>query len=106
MTTVPRLLAAALCALVLLSATATVALADDIRVQSTTDTVDAGLVDGLLKPAYAAAQPGDTLAYVGVGTGAALTNAQNGLADVVITHAPSLEATFVTNGFSLEAFGR
>ena len=29
------------------------AAADTIRVQSTTDTVDAGLVDGLLRPAYA-----------------------------------------------------
>jgi tungstate transport system substrate-binding protein len=80
--------------------------ADDIRVQSTTDTVDAGLVDGLLKPAYQAAQPGDTLLYTAVGTGAALTNARNGLADVVITHAPSLEAQFVTDGFSLEPYGR
>lgn len=52
--------------------------ADTIRVQSTTDTIDAGLVDGLLKPAYAQAQPGGTLSYVGVGTGAALVNAENG----------------------------
>ncbi len=80
--------------------------ADTIRVQSTTDTVDAGLVDGLLRNAYLAAQPGDTLSYVGVGTGAALTNARNGMADVVITHAPSLEAQFVADGFSLEPFGR
>lgn len=80
--------------------------ADTIRVQSTTDTVDAGLVDGLIKPMYLAAQPGDTLNYVGVGTGAALNNARAGLADVVITHAPSLEAQFVTDGYSLEPFGR
>ena len=79
----------------------TLASADNIRVESTTDTVDAGLVEGLLRPAYAAAQPGDTLAYHAVGTGAALTNARNGLADVVITHAPSLEAQFVADGYSL-----
>ena len=41
------------------------ATADTIRVQSTTDTVDAGLVDGLLRSAYAQAQPGDTLAVHG-----------------------------------------
>jgi tungstate transport system substrate-binding protein len=80
--------------------------ADTIRVQSTTDTVDAGLVDGLLRPAYAAAQPGDTLDYVAVGTGAALNNARAGLADVVITHAPSLEKQFSDQGFSLEGPGR
>ncbi len=80
--------------------------ADTIRVQSTTDTVDAGLVDGLLKPLYAQAQPGDSLDYVGVGTGKALDNARSGVADVVITHAPSLEQQFVTDGFSLEPSGR
>ncbi|MDA0162256.1 substrate-binding domain-containing protein [Solirubrobacter ginsenosidimutans] len=77
------------------------AAADNIRIESTTDTVDAGLVAGLLENAYKAAQPGDTIAYHAVGTGAALTNARNGLADVVITHAPSLEAQFVADGYSL-----
>lgn len=48
--------------------------ADMIRVQSTTDTVDAGLKDGLIVPGYAAAQPGDTLQYTSVGTGKALDN--------------------------------
>jgi len=82
------------------------AAADTIRVQSTTDTVDAGLLDGLLRDAYAQAQPGDTLAYTAVGTGRALDNARAGLADVVITHAPSLEAQFVADGFSADPFGR
>lgn len=63
--------------------------ADTIRVQSTTDTVDEGLKDGLIVPGYAAAQPGDTLQYTSVGTGKALDNARARLADVVITHAPS-----------------
>src|SRR3954449_10921244 len=82
-----------------------VARAATIRVQSTTDTVDAGLVDGLLRSAYASIHPEDRLAYTGVGTGAALQNARNGLADVVITHAPSLEAAFVRDGFS-QGLGR
>src|SRR5215211_4505596 len=94
----PRLVAAGIAALLLLPAGAR---ADTIRVQSTTDTVDAGLVEGLLRPAYADAQPGDTLEYTAVGTGKALDNARAGMADVVITHAPSLEAKFVEDGFSL-----
>ena len=77
------------------------AAADNIRIESTTDTVDAGLVDGSCAPPYQAAQPGDTFSYHAVGTGAALTNARNGLADVVITHAPLLEAQFVDDGYSL-----
>jgi len=73
--------------------------ADTIRVQSTTDTVDAGFVfgmppqtdvAGILEPMYKQAHPEDTLNYTGVGTGLALDNARAGLADVVITHAPSL----------------
>ena len=78
-----------------------VASADKIRVKSTTDTVDAGLVEGLLRAAYHDAQPGDELDYSAVGTGRALTDAQNGLADVVITHAPTLEAQFVASGYSI-----
>lgn len=102
-----RLVCAALAvALLGALALASAAAADTIRVQSTTDTVDAGLVDELLKPMYAQAQPGDTLQYVGVGTGKALDNARAGLADVVITHAPSLEQQFVADGFSLEPAGR
>ena len=83
-----------------------VASADTIRVQSTTDTVDAGLVDGLLRDAYAKAHPKDQLQYTAVGTGKALDNARAGLADVVITHAPSLEAQFVADGYSADPFGR
>lgn len=82
------------------------ALADVIAVQSTSDTVDAGLVDGLLRPAFRAASPGDELDYTAVGTGKALDNAKQGLADVVITHAPSLEKQFALDGFSLEPAGR
>lgn len=98
--------AAALALIALFALGGATASADTIRVQSTTDTVDAGLVDGLLKPAYQAAQPGDTLQYTAVGTGKALDNARLGLADVVITHAPTLEAQFVADGFSYEPSGR
>jgi tungstate transport system substrate-binding protein len=102
--------------LVLTGGVAGAARADTIRVQSTTDTVDAGLVEGYngiagiraLFSQWEAANglPADTLAYTGVGTGAALTNARGGLADVAITHAPSLEADFVNAGYSYEPLGR
>jgi tungstate transport system substrate-binding protein len=99
--------ARALAVLTLLVALASAsASADTVRVQSTTDTVDAGLLDGLLKPMYAQAHPEDTLQYTAVGTGKALDNARAGLADVVVTHAPSLERQFVADGFSLEPAGR
>ncbi|MEA2264989.1 MAG: tungstate transport system substrate-binding protein [Solirubrobacteraceae bacterium] len=101
-----RVLGMAAGAALLAGVAGTGAQADTIRVQSTTDTVDAGLVAGLLQPAYMTAQPGDALQYTAVGTGKALTNAEAGLADVVITHAPSLEAQFVSAGFSLEPVGR
>jgi tungstate transport system substrate-binding protein len=93
-------------ALLVVALAASVASADVIRVQSTTDTVDAGLVDGLLKPAYRAVHPEDELQYTAVGTGRALDNARAGLGDVVITHARTLEQQFVLDGYSLEPAGR
>jgi tungstate transport system substrate-binding protein len=102
--------------LVLSGCVAGAARADTIRVMSTTDTVDAGLVEGYngipgiraLFTQWEAANglPADTLAYTGVGTGVALSNARAGLADVAITHAPSLEADFVNAGYSYEPLGR
>lgn len=115
----------ALLALLLLVPVA--ASADTIRVQSTTDTVDAGLVgradaDGkfidcrtlpgdadqpfCLLGEYAKKYPDDRVKYVGVGTGQALDNAKAGLADVVITHAASLEAQFVADGYAFGNAGR
>lgn len=85
---------------------AAVASADDVRVQSTSDTADAGLIDpvtntGPLATEYAKQQPGDQIKYTAVGTGKALDNAKAGLGDIVITHAPSLEAQFVAQGYSI-----
>lgn len=91
---------------VLVAGSAASAQAETVRVQSTTDTVDAGLVDDVIKPLFAQAFPGDELSYTAVGTGAALDNARKGQADVVVTHAPSLEAKFVADGYSVEPVGR
>src|SRR5690242_17810131 len=80
--------------------------ADTIRVQGTTDTVDAGWVDDMLIPAYMQAHPEDTIQYTPVGTSKAIDNAKQGLADLVLTHAPTVEQQFVADGYSFEAFGR
>lgn len=80
--------------------------ADTIRVQGTTDTVDAGWVDDMLIPAYKQAHPEDTIQYTPVGTSKAIDNAKQGLADLVLTHAPTIEQQFVADGYSFEPFGR
>ena len=82
------------------------ALASDVVVQGTTDVRDAGLLDDVIVPGFQAAYPQYTLKYIAVGTGQALTNARAGQGDAVLTHAPSLEQQFVSDGFSLEPFGR
>jgi ABC-type tungstate transport system permease subunit len=80
--------------------------ATQIVVQGTTDTRDAGLVDDVIVPGFQKAYPQYTLQYIAVGTGQALTNAKAGQGDAVMTHAPSLEADFVAQGYSYEPVGR
>jgi tungstate transport system substrate-binding protein len=89
--------------------TATAAYAgDNIRIQSTTDINDSGQYTNVIANNYLAANPTDTLSPTFVGTGAAINNSEAGLADVLITHAPSLEAGFVnaTPSYSSESHGR
>jgi tungstate transport system substrate-binding protein len=97
--------ALSLAALVAMLAAAA-ASAEVIRVQSTTDIHDSGQWENVIEKLYLKANPGDTLQAEFVGTGKALENAEAGKADVVITHAPSLEKKFVENGYSQEALGR
>ncbi len=87
----------------LLAATAS---AELIRVQSTTDIHDSGQWENVIEKPYLKLHPGDSFKAEFVGTGKALTNAEEGKADVVITHAPSLEKKFVENGYSDEPLGR
>ena len=101
----PKRLAVFIVAIAALAAPAA-ARASDVIVQGTTDVRDAGLLDDVIAPGFKAAYPQYTLKYVAVGTGQALTNAQAGQGDAVLTHAPTLESTFVANGFSDERFGR
>ncbi|MCK7540067.1 MAG: ABC transporter permease [Marinilabiliales bacterium] len=67
---------------------------------ATTTSVDAtGLLD-VLADAFAA-DTGITLRWIAVGTGAALKQARDGNADVVIVHAKKLEDEFVRAGFGV-----
>jgi tungstate transport system substrate-binding protein len=95
------LILACLAALAAVPATAS---ASDVIVQGTTDVRDAGLLNDVIVPGFQAAYPEYTVKYIAVGTGQALTNAQAGQGDAVLTHAPTLEAQFIANGFS--ALGR
>jgi tungstate transport system substrate-binding protein len=82
------------------------AAASPVIVQGTTDIRDAGLLEEVIEPGFHAAYPQYELKYIPVGTGQALTNARAGQGDAVVTHAPSLEKTFVEEGYSLEPRGR
>ncbi len=68
-----------------------------IIVQSTTSTQASGLYETLL-PKFRAAS-GVEVRVVAVGTGQAMTNAENCDGDVLLVHARSSEETFVEKGF-------
>jgi tungstate transport system substrate-binding protein len=78
----------------------------DLVVQSTTSVRDSGLLAQVIVPEFQRLYPRYRLQVVAVGTGQAIANARAGQGDVLITHAPALEAQFVADGFSLEPFGR
>jgi tungstate transport system substrate-binding protein len=78
----------------------------DVVVQGTTDVRDAGLLNDVIVPGFDNAYPQYNLKYIAVGTGQALTNAEAGQGDAVLTHAPTLEAQFVAGGYSYEPYGR
>lgn len=67
---------------------------------TTTSTQDSGLLD-VLVPMFEK-ESGYTVQTVAVGTGAAITQASRGDADVVLVHAPSLEKKMVDAGDGIE----
>jgi ABC-type tungstate transport system permease subunit len=81
-----------------------------IKIFGTSDLFDSGLYQNRMQTLYNATSPffvaGDTLSYTSVGTGKALTSAENGFADLVLVHSPPLEKNFVTGGYSYEPLGR
>lgn len=96
-----------------LTAVATPAFAatTNVTVTGTSDVYDSGLVQAVIGPDFQQAYPQYKLNYISEGTGKAITDAENGVADALIVHAPSLENAFVAgNGsgvsYSQEGPGR
>ncbi|KFA99696.1 substrate-binding domain-containing protein [Vibrio sp. ER1A] len=75
-------------------------IANHIRLATTTSTYHSGLLDYLL-PAFEK-DTGYHIDVIAVGTGKALKMGENGDVDVVMTHAPKAEQSFVNSGFGIE----
>ena len=73
-----------------------------LLLQSTTSTVNSGLLDAIL-PQFTE-QTGISVRVVASGTGQALRNAKNGDADLVLVHAKRDEEKFVAEGYGLARF--
>jgi len=73
-----------------------------IVVQSTTSTLNSGLLDAIV-PVFTD-DSGIEVRVVAVGTGQAIRNASNGDGDVLLVHAKSAEEDFVRQGFGVERF--
>ncbi len=74
--------------------------APHVRLATTTSTYHSGLLDYLL-PEFEK-DTGYKVDVIAAGTGKALKMGENGDVDVVMTHAPKAEATFVDKGFGIE----
>ena len=83
----------------LLSICFTANAAEVIRLATTTSTYHSGLLDFLL-PEFKK-DTGYDVQVLAAGTGKALKMGENGDVDVVMTHAPNAEATFVDKGFGV-----
>ncbi|GAM71636.1 ABC-type tungstate transport system [Vibrio sp. JCM 19236] len=70
-----------------------------IRLATTTSTYHSGLLDYLL-PKFES-DTGIKVDVIAAGTGKALKMGENGDVDVVMTHAPKAEASFVQSGFGV-----
>src|SRR4030067_3539971 len=68
-------------------------------IATTTSLYDTGLLDEI-EENYEANPPGD-ITITSLGTGATIQVAENGDADVVLVHAPSLEKTFLEDGWGV-----
>jgi len=70
-----------------------------LYISTTTSLYDTGLLDEIEKD-YEATHNVD-LNIVAVGTGVAIENAKKGNADIVLVHSPSVEKTFLTEGYGV-----
>jgi len=75
------------------------AAARDLKMATTTNTDNSGLLKVLL-PKYEA-KCGCKVPYVAVGTGAALKLGENGDVDVVLVHARKAEDEFIAKGYGV-----
>ena len=73
-----------------------------LLLQSTTSTVNSGLLDAILP--HFTKQTGVEVRVVSSGTGQALRSARNGDADLVLVHSKHDEEKFVAEGYGLERF--
>jgi ABC-type tungstate transport system permease subunit len=79
-----------------------------LNVYGTSDITDSNLLANVIVPGFGSFDPSDSISYTAVGSGAAITAAENASnhVDAIIVHSPSLEAPFVAGGFSKEPLGR
>ena len=77
-----------------------------VVVQGGTSPTDSGLLQAVIEPGFHRAYPQYRLKYVSAGTGQAITNAEAGQADAVLTHSTTAEEAFVSSGYSEEPGGR
>jgi ABC-type tungstate transport system permease subunit len=84
-----------------------------LNVYGTSDITDSNLLSNVIVPGFASFDPSDSITYTAVGSGAAITAAENSSnhIDAIIVHSPSLEKPFYTNACggstcSTETLGR
>ncbi len=82
-----------------LSVAAPATAADHLRLTTTTSTENSGLLAQLLPPFER--ESGLKIDVIAVGSGKALKLAENGDADVVLSHAPDLEEPFISAGYGV-----
>ena len=74
----------------------------ELRLATTTSTENSGLLDVLLPPFEK--KYGVRVKVMAVGTGAAIRTAEDGNADVILVHAPSLEDEFISQGYGTKRY--
>jgi len=75
---------------------------EELILATTTSTENSGLLDVLLPPFEE--EHGVKVKVIAVGTGAAIRIAEDGNADIILVHAPSLEEQFVAEGWGTKRY--
>ena len=76
-----------------------------LTVATTTSLHDTGLEDngtGNIKDTFQAQYPWITINFIPLGTGAAISRAEAGDADMILVHSPSQELSFLTGGYGVD----